>query len=474
MHDLINSLRLRCFTALVRAEWRWLSQHRATDHASVILDDIARVGVGLNQVLVATAAIISSIVYIGVGFLLSWRMALIALAAGSLILFAFARIHRRATLLGQGLSVAHRALHGQLHEALSGARQIKIIGGEARSLANFTEAMNSVRNRQIAFVSDSAASRSLFQLLSAVALASMLYLGYAFWDQPMSTLLPLILVFARLAPMLGGLQQALHFWLNAVPALSNTDRLIDEATQYAEPPSTANAVAAPSCRREISLRDIRVLYAGRDKPALDGVSLRLPVGSATVIVGPSGAGKSTLADVLIGLIQPDSGTMAVDDIVIDAEMQWRWRKTVAYVQQDAFIFHDTIRSNLMLAHPNCTEADLMRALSLAGAGFVFELPEGLDTLIGEGGLRLSGGERQRIALARGLLGNPSLLILDEVTSALDPQNRALVRNTILALRGITTMLIISHDDAIKEIADQIIRVEAGTCTVECAAGVKAG
>lgn len=468
MLDLTNSLRHRCFSALVRAEWRWLSQRRPSDHATVILEDIGRISVGINQVLSAIAAILSATIFVGAGFLLSWRIALIAIAVGALVFLVFARIHRRGFLLGQELSNAHRKMYGQLHEALNGARQIKIIGGEERSLSNFAEAMKIVRARQISFVSDSSSGRAFMQMLGAVALASMMYIGYVILGQPLATLLPLVIVFARLVPMLSVLQQAWHAWLNAMPALEQTERLIHEAEQFAEPPVAANEISALQLKREISLQNVCIQYAGREKPALDSVSLRLPIGSATVILGPSGAGKSTLADVLIGLLQPDTGKMQVDDIVIDDELRQQWRGSVAYVQQDAFIFHGTIRNNLMLAHPNCSDTELQQALSLAGASFVFELQDGVDTLIGDGGLRLSGGERQRIALARGLLGKPALLILDEVTSALDPKNRALVRSTISALRGMTTLLIISHDEEILEMADQIIRIEGGRSTVESA------
>jgi ATP-binding cassette subfamily C protein len=468
MLDLTNSLRHSCFSALVRAEWRWLSRRRPSDHATVILEDIGRIGVGINQILSAIAAILSSIIFVGAGVLLSWRIALIAIAVGALVFLVFAKTHRRGFLLGQELSIAHRKMYGQLHEALNGVRQIKIIGGEERSLSNFAETMGTVRARQISFLSDSSSSRAFMLVLGAGALASMMYIGYVILGEPLATLLPFVIVFARLVPTLSVLQQAWHAWLNTMPALKQAERLIYEAEQFAEPPVAANVISAMQLKREISLQNVCIQYAGRETLALDSVSLGLPIGSATVILGASGAGKSTLADVLIGLLQPDTGKMQVDDVVIDNELRRQWRGAVAYVQQDAFIFHGTIRDNLVLAHPNCTDADLQEALSLAGASFVFELPNGVDTLIGDGGLRLSGGERQRIALARGLLGKPALLILDEVTSALDPQNRALVRNTISALRGTTTMLIISHDEEIVEMADQVIRIEGGRSTIESA------
>jgi ATP-binding cassette, subfamily C, bacterial len=138
------------------------------------------------------------------------------------------------------------------------------------------------------------------------------------------------------------------------------------------------------------------------------------------IVGRTGAGKSSLADLLLGLLSPDNGTLLVDGIPLDGALLGHWRRSVGYVPQDNFLFNDTIRANLLWAYPEASEDDFREALSIAAAdGFIGKLPEGLDTVVGERGLRLSGGERQRLGLARALLCRPTLLILDEATSALD-------------------------------------------------------
>ncbi|MBL8894049.1 MAG: ATP-binding cassette domain-containing protein, partial [Rhizobiales bacterium] len=202
-------------------------------------------------------------------------------------------------------------------------------------------------------------------------------------------------------------------------------------------------------------------HPGRSIPVLHDVSLTLAPGSLTAIVGLSGAGKSSLADVLIGLLAPDQGVLSIDGLVVAGAARRGWRRRVGYVEQNAYFFHDTIRNNLLFAHPSAAEAQIESALALAAATFVHHLPAGLETVIGDRGLLLSGGERQRLALARALLGNPRFLILDEATHALDPANEAIIWATVEQLRGTCTIVAIGHHLPILDRADQIIILDSG-------------
>ncbi len=235
-------------------------------------------------------------------------------------------------------------------------------------------------------------------------------------------------------------------------------RFLADAEARREPEATAPPPARLT--REVRLDGVTVRYAGRDRPAVDAVSLVLPVRRTTALCGASGAGKSTLADVLTGLIAPDAGRLLVDGRPIDGPARIAWRAAVAYVQQDAFLFHDTIRANILLGRAHDDDAIAM-ALDRAGAGFVLGLPDRLDTVVGDGGARLSGGERQRVALARALIGSPALLILDEATSALDPESEGAIRRTMRALRGEVTMLVITHRETMREDADQVVTLAHG-------------
>jgi len=261
--------------------------------------------------------------------------------------------------------------------------------------------------------------------------------------------------------MFSSAQQQYHQWLYTVPALGETERLLAECRSAAEPAAPAEPMPWP-VRREIRLDAVSVRYSGRSRPALDAVSLRLSARTTTAIMGASGAGKSTLADVLMGLLNPDSGALSIDGVAVSNENRLQWRHSVAYVPQGVFLFNDTIRNNLLWGKPGASDANLDLVLHLAAADFVTRLPEGLDTAVGDGGVRLSGGERQRLALARALLKRPSLLILDETTSALDLANEARVRAAVERLHGDLTVVVIGHRLPTLEHADQVVVLEAGT------------
>jgi ATP-binding cassette, subfamily C, bacterial len=231
------------------------------------------------------------------------------------------------------------------------------------------------------------------------------------------------------------------------------------AQNHAEPPTVAAVV--PPLQDAIVLRAVTLRHPGRGAPALARIDLTIPARTTLAICGPSGAGKSTLADLLAGLVSPDSGTIAIDGLTIDSARRGAWRQRVAYVQQDPALFHGTIAENLRWAAPEADHSAMAAALSRASAEFVLGLPDALDTVVGDKGLRLSGGERQRVALARALLREPDLLILDEATSALDAANEAAILDAVARLRGQLTIIIVGHRPAMLAHADRVIELAAG-------------
>ncbi len=202
------------------------------------------------------------------------------------------------------------------------------------------------------------------------------------------------------------------------------------------------------------------------KGILRDVNLRLLKGKKYLVKGASGGGKSTLLKVLSGLYRTYGGKVFYDDTELREFLISDFRKGVFYLSQTTPVFNDTVRNNLLLANPKATEEQLKEALKLARAEFVFELPQGLDTLIGGGGVELSGGQKQRIALARLFLTNAKVLFLDEATSALDPKTEAEVLNNLLSRFADRTLLFVSHREGYEELFDGVVKVENGKVSTE--------
>ena len=457
---LVDGVRRRCYHALLHADWRWLVTGRRSDHASTLMNEVEQLGNGLYFGIQLLATAVTMTAYLIAAFALSWQACLVSIGAG-LVIFALLRgLRLQAMQLGQRMSDSERDLMGNVQESLAGIKLAKILGAESDYLRRFDQRLHSMREEDVGFQINQTRATSLYQTIGALLLAGFLYLGITVLAIPIATLLALVFIFSRLLPMFANTQQQYQYWLHALPSVQRCYQLIEQAEAAAEPALPSDA-GFDKVQQAISLEEVSLRYSGREVSALDSVTLRFPARTTTAIIGESGAGKSTLADVLMGLLEPEAGSMRVDDQLIGGEALMRWRASVAYVPQDAFLFHDSIRSNLLWGKPDADESELRQALQRSAAEFVFDLPQGLDSVVGDGGILLSGGERQRLALARALLKRPALLILDEATSALDRSNEARIRHAIESLHGDLTVVIIGHRLATLEHADHIVVLAHG-------------
>jgi ABC-type multidrug transport system fused ATPase/permease subunit len=230
------------------------------------------------------------------------------------------------------------------------------------------------------------------------------------------------------------------------------------------PPAVSRATGNRDVPRPpaIALDRVSYQYPQRDRRALDDVTFAIPAGRRLTIVGPSGAGKSTLAGLLLRFLEPGDGRILVGGVDLADFELGAWRATVGYVPQSPRLFHGTIADNLRLARPAATTPELQDALRLSGADeFVADLPNGLDTSVGEGGTRLSGGQRQRLAIARALLRDPGVLLLDEPTAHLDTTGEETIVALLDRLVGSQTIIAISHRPRLALTSDLVAVLDAG-------------
>jgi ABC-type multidrug transport system fused ATPase/permease subunit len=214
---------------------------------------------------------------------------------------------------------------------------------------------------------------------------------------------------------------------------------------------------------EINITNISLTYPGKDTPAISNISLTIPAGEFTAVVGPSGAGKTTLVDVLLGVLNPDEGTVYISGLHPQSTVS-KWPGAISYVPQDVVIAEGTIRENVALGYPReeATDELVMRALRVANLDqFIETLPQGIDTPVGERGAKISGGQRQRLGIARAMFTHPHLLVLDEATSSLDGETEANISAAVHSLRGATTVIMIAHRLSTVRNADTIVYLSGG-------------
>lgn len=464
-NGLVDKLREECFTALLAAEWRWIASRRQSDHINLLITDITRIGIGLQYALLLVTGSGALLAYLSTAFLLSPLMTTLVVVIGALVALAQKRQRRNSTAFGEQLSVASKNFQRVIQQSLTSLKLTKILVNSDRQRRTMISMMHDLRSQQERYLQSRAVANASYQVGGAALLATFIYVGIEVLSVPIASFLVLVLIFSRLLPQFSGLQQNYHHWLHAAPVWDETRRLLAECRGAAEPEVAPVEQDFRTILDGIRLTNVVVQYTDRERPALADVNLFFKAKTTTAIVGTSGSGKTTLADVIMGLLEPDSGRLTVDDRLISGAARLAWRRSVAYVPQEVQLFNESIRSNLEWAAPEASEQDLRHALSLAAAEFVFDLPEGLDTKVGDGGVNLSGGERQRIALARALLRRPTLLILDEATSALDKTNELKIRQSIERLHGDLTVILIGHRLATLEHADNVVVLEKGRVQV---------
>lgn len=458
---LADGLRRRAWDALLHCDWRVLAGLRRAESASLLITEIDRTGVCINQAIAALAMAATLGGLSLAAFAISPPIASGALLAGLVLLVIGRGTRRRSALLGTALGQAYARIYGEVQEGLGALRLIKSTASEDSAHAAIMNQFARLRASQRAHSRDLGFSQVLLQIGGAALLALLVWLALSRWQAQLTTVLPLTALFARALPLLGGLINAVQQWAHSRPAIETAVELIAALEQAREP--DPGAVAAPPLLREIALTGVSVQFEPGAAPALTEVSITIPARAISALTGPSGSGKSTLADILGGLLSPDSGTMAIDGVIIEGSLRQAWRARVAYVQQDPVLRSASLRDNLRWAEPEASDAQLSAALQAASADFALHFPAGLDTLLGDGGRALSGGERQRLMLARALLRDPALLILDEATSALDAENEAAIAEALVRLKERMAVVVIGHRGALPLLADHTIRLEQGRC-----------
>ena len=370
------------------------------------------------------------------------------------------QLYRKTYAVGRTLAPLNAEFQSVLTEHFAGAKYIKASASIDRAMARVEALVQKIEKTHAFANSLPGTVRVLLEALAVIGLAIVLVLGSRGMGVATGNVVVVLALFGRLFPRISTLQAQLHHLNWNVPAVEVIDKLQAAAEAEAEPQDDSSEPLQIDKPTTLVVRNLQVRFD--DRIVLDDINLTLPIPGLLAIVGRSGAGKSTLVHALLGLVEPSAGTIRLGPYDLASAPLSAWRRTIGYVPQETILFHASIRDNLTLVNPAASEADIKTAARRAHAlEFIEVLPHGFDTIIGDQGVKLSGGQRQRLGIARALLTNPVLLVMDEAMSALDTESEAELLRTIEDLRKQIGILLVAHRLAAARTADAVYVFEGG-------------
>lgn len=453
-------LRVRLYRAVANASWLHVCRSRASDFTHVLTDEVGRSGLAAAQSMTLLGDAILTSLYVAIALKLSAAMTALVLASAGLLAVMMRGPTRAIEETGRELSKTAAAFYAATIEHLQNLKTARAYGAEERNCTLFERLCGQLTSANVGAQALQASATAWFELGAAAILGAALYTSTRWRAVPPAETLILLVLFVRVMPRFMAAHQRWRTFVGLMPSFGNLLSVEAGCVAAAEPAASPGSIL--NCRREIRLERVTFSYGRNGAPAVCSVSFVIPAGAIVALVGPSGAGKSTIADLVMGLIAPDAGAVSIDGVLLTPERARDWRARIGYVAPDAFLFHDSIRANLQWANPEAGEAEIRGALRMADADeFVTALPNGLDTVVGDRGMAFSQGERQRLALARALLRDPQLLVLDEATNNLDTASESRVLGALDRLRGETSIILIAHRIATVRWADLIYVIENG-------------
>jgi len=460
---LISELRAQVQKKVLSLPISFFDNTKSGALVSRIMSDVEGVrnliGTGLVQLVGGTiTAIISMILLIGISPSMTLFVLIPVAVFGLVALKAFKYI--RPIFRNRG--VINADVKGRLTETLAGVRVIKAFNAEQQENEVFEKGVDLLfQNVKKSLTATAIMTSSSTFLLGIASTGIMGIGGYKIMTGEL-TVGDFLSFTLLLGFMIAPIVQMSNIGSQLTEALAGLDRTEELMNMEAEEDDENRTIALESVSGNIKFDDVSFSYE-EGKEVLNNFSFEVPKGSVTALVGSSGSGKSTIAGLSATFLNPKSGKVTIDNNDMSKVLLSSYRKHLGVVLQDEFLFEGTIRENILFPRPNATEDELQNAVKAAYVNeFTDRFENGLDTLIGERGVKLSGGQRQRLAIARAILANPKIIILDEATSSLDTESEALIQKSLSELIKDSTTIVIAHRLSTIKQADQILVVESGS------------
>lgn len=459
---LISELRAQVQKKVLSLPIRFFDNAKSGALVSRIMTDVEGVrnliGTGLVQLVGGTITAVVSLILL---LRISWTMTLFTLVPLAIFALIALKAFKIIRPIFRNRGKINAEVTGRLTETLGGVRVIKGFNAEAQENKSFEEGVDKLFQNVKKSLTATAFMTSSSTFLLGIATTGIMGIGgYKIMMDELTIGLFLEFTFL-LALMVAPIVQMSNIGSQLTEALAGLDRTEELMNMTPESDEENRTILLDNMKGDIIFKDVSFAYE-EDKEVLHNINFEVKSGSVVALVGSSGSGKSTIAGLAATFLNPESGTITIDGNDISKVNLNSYRKNLGVVLQDEFLFEGSIRKNILFPRPNATEEELQAAVKAAYVDeFTNRFDDGLETLIGERGVKLSGGQRQRIAIARAILANPKILILDEATSNLDTESEALIQKSLATLTEGRTTFVIAHRLSTIRKANQILVIENG-------------
>ena len=457
-----SDLRLDLIHALFGTRWEYFIRQPVGSLTNSIASETTAAAKAYLLAMTMLAITLQAVIYGAIVFLISWEATVVALVASTLVLFIVRGFIRKSKRAGVRMYLMSQSMMSYMTDSLIMIKPLKAMAREYFADAILKKKTEKLKKITKKLIFSKVALSGYQEPLMVVLTATGLYVVLVVWKMTLASVLVLVYMFSKLMKRI---QKVQALYQQVVSAEFGYWSYKDKLQRAVAAKETTSGKRQPSLNQSIHLKHVSFSYS--KKWILKDTEFNFPKNSFTAIVGPSGVGKTTVIDLVTGLLTPQKGDILIDDIPLPEIDLKRWRQMIGYVPQETILLHDSVLINITLGGKDLKVEDAETALHAAGAlDFVKDMPQGIYTKVGERGHKLSGGQRQRIAIARALVHKPQLLILDEATTALDPENENIICKTLRKLKGELTILTISHQPAILSVAERAYRLVDGKATLE--------
>lgn len=455
---LVKNMLCETFKIFFDAQWSFFATNRQGVLGNTFIRETSKIGDSFAQVSMMLVKSSQVVFYFGIAFMVSWQLSLTVILVSVIAILPFSRIGKFTYKLGQANLATANQLYEVIQENLSAAKLIIGYDEQKKSSQVLAKALDTHTDVTIKAQVIENNTSILFQPVGMAIILFSFLLSTILVKISVAELAVIMFAFYTAMPLISQVMTAKNSLLNFFPSyeqLNYLTKLAENTKQF------SGEVKFNKIESGLTFENVSFKYPGQDQ-LLKSINLVIPRGKMIALVGKSGAGKSTIIDLILRFYDADEGAILADGVNLRELDVHSWRKKLGYVPQDSFLFNSSIRDNMLWSKSDASDLQIMRACRMANVDeFLGDMSEGLNTIVGDRGVRLSGGQRQRIALARAILRDPEILILDEATSSLDSHSEKLIQHAIEAIASKTTVVVVAHRLSTVINADRIYVLENG-------------